>query len=538
MTSKVIPVLGAVRLSKDGDESTSIERQSNGINGWASLRSHNTGDEYLVVHVSEDSDVSGAVSPFDRAGLGPYLLEPLLSTWTVLVVFRLDRLTRSIADFEAIWKFLEANGKVLVSVAEQIDFETTAGRLMARQLAIFAEYEREMIRARIKNAYDSARESGKYPGMMFPFGYIPSKLPGKGWGLEPHPDYGPIVDQIADRVIAGESLSAICRWLDAEGIPTPRNAVREYKGRKPLQQDARWNTTSLTAILKSPAIIGETAVNDDNGNGSKALRDHTGMAVKRADPIIDREKWDQVKAILAQNATRTGPNVNRAPLLQVALCAKCKTPLNITSANWNGKQYRYYRCPNERLKRGCDARRIPADKLELLAESYLLEKIGNEPITETVEIAGIDYSTQMHELAEAIGDLSTKIALARFSGQDVSKFEEQRSIHEQNLATLANKPVRAPETQEIDTGETWVERWSRLDWNGRNDLMREHSVTLFAGRKANGEAYVYAGSAGKFGLMDPDVFGNPQGPSLLERAMAKGIDKIVDAEVAADDYEP
>lgn len=262
------------------------------------------------------------------------------------------------------------------------------------------------------------------------------------------------------------------------------------------------------------------------------------MAAKRADPLISREKWEQVKEILAQNSVRTGPNVNRAPLLQVALCAKCKTPLNITSANWNGKQYRYYRCPNERLKRGCDARRIPADKLELLAESYLLEKIGNEPITETVEIAGIDYSTQMHELAEAIGDLSTKIALARFSGQDVSKFEEQRSIHEQNLATLANKPVRAPATQEIDTGETWVERWSRLDWNGRNDLMREHSVTLFAGRKASGEAYVYAGSEGKFGLMDLDVFGNPQGPSLLERAMAKGIDKIVDAEVAADDYEP
>ena len=90
------------------------------------------------------------MSPFDRAGFGPYLRKPLLSTWTVLVVFRLDRLTRSIADLEAIWKFLEANGKTLVSVAEQIDFGTTAGRLTARQLVIFAEYEREMTRARIK----------------------------------------------------------------------------------------------------------------------------------------------------------------------------------------------------------------------------------------------------------------------------------------------------------------------------------------------------------------------------------------------------
>jgi len=222
MTSKIIQVLGAARLSKDADESTSIERQSGGINGWADLRSNTTGDDYRVVHVSEDSDVSGAVSPFDPAGLGPYLREPLLSTWQVLVVFRLDRLTRSIADFEAIWKSLR-----------------------------------------------------------------------------------------------------------------------------------------------------------------KVSRRHE---------------------ILAQNATRTGPNVNRGPLLHVAHCANCNTPLNLTNASWNGKQYRYYRCPNERLKRGCDAKRIPADELESRVESMMLEIYGTWSLTEVMEIAGIDYSTQMHELAEAIGD--------------------------------------------------------------------------------------------------------------------------------------
>jgi site-specific DNA recombinase len=183
MPSKTVSVLGAARLSKDADESTSIERQSSGISGSAKLRSTTTGDDYQVVQISEDSDVSGAVSPFDRAGLGPYLREPLFSTWTVLVVFRLDRLTRSIADFEAIWKFLETNGKTLVSVTEQIDFGTTAGRLMARQLVIFAEYKQEVIRAHVKNAYDAAQKAGKYPGLQFPFGYIPVKLPGKGWVL-------------------------------------------------------------------------------------------------------------------------------------------------------------------------------------------------------------------------------------------------------------------------------------------------------------------------------------------------------------------
>ena len=198
--SKTIQVLGAPRLSKDSDESTSIERQVAGIGSWADFRSQTTGDQYRVTYPEVmDTDISGAMSPFERPGLGPYLRGELLNTWSVLVVRRLDRLTRSIADFEALWKFLEANGKTLVSISENIDFGTPAGRLMARQLVLFAEYEREMIRARVKSTYDSAMAQGKYPGMAFPFGYRPVKL-GKGWGLEKHPVYAPIVAQIAERL--------------------------------------------------------------------------------------------------------------------------------------------------------------------------------------------------------------------------------------------------------------------------------------------------------------------------------------------------
>jgi site-specific DNA recombinase len=481
MANKIIPVLGADRLSQDADESTSIERQTAGIEGWAALRTQITGDEHRVIKITEDTDVSGAVSPFDRAGLGPYLRTPLLDTWQVLVVYRLDRLTRSIADFEALWKFLEANGKTLVSVSEQIDFGTPAGRLMARQLVLFAEYEREMIRARIKNAYDAARANGKYPGMQFPFGYMPVKLK-KGWALDLHPVYSLTVAEIAQRLIAGESLSSICRWLDAAGIPTPRNAVREYKGKKQVQTEARWNTTSLTAILKSPAVIGESTVD------GKTLRDDTGMAVKRAEPLIDRETWEQVKSILADNAARVSPTGYRAPLLHVAHCAKCETALNITSASWNGKQYRYYRCPSERLNRGCDARRIPADRLEGYVQKKLLATLGNLPIPEVEIIPAHDNSTKMAELAEAIGALASQIELGRAYGHDVSSLEESQRIHRSNLAKLAQEPRIEEQHIPRATGETWAARWARLDWNGRNELMRKHDIRVEA-RQIDGKPY-------------------------------------------------
>jgi len=498
MASKMIPVLGAARLSIETDESTSIERQAAGIESWATFRSQTTGDDYRVIKVTPDSDVSGVVSPFDREGLGPYLRRPLLDSWQVLVVYRLDRLTRSIADFEALWEFLEANGKVLVSVAENIDFGTPSGRLMARQLVLFAEYEREMMRARVKAAYDALQAKGQYAGMMFPFGYIPAKLPGKGWGLVPHPRYGPIVAEICDKLISGETLTAICQWLEAEGVPTPRNAVREYKGKKPLRS-AHWDTTSLAKMLKSPTVIGEFTTN------GQTYRDDTGMAVKRADPLIDRETWEKVKAILADNAARMGPKVNVAPLLRVAYCDKCGTGLNFSPATnaRNGKRYRYYACPKAG-RHLCDAKRIPADTLETLVAHTLLTQQGWVHVKDEVEVPGIDYSTQMAELAEAIGALSSQIALAQVRGQDVSKLKEQRRIHEANLKRLAEEPTQLPETREVDTGETWAERWNRLDWNGRNELLRRKGIKFYAARDDNVVGGYMAG-----GRYPVDENGNP-----------------------------
>jgi len=508
MTSKQVNVLGVARLSIETDESTSIERQTAGIESWATFRSQTTGDDYQVVKITQDSDVSSAVSPFDREGLGPYLRRPLLDTWQILVVYRLDRLTRSIADFEALWKSLEANGKVLVSVAENIDFGTPSGRLMARQLVLFAEYEREMIKARVKSAYDAMRAGGKYPGLQFPFGYIPVKLEGKGWRLEPHPLYGlVIIPEIADRLIAGESLGSICRLLEAERIPTPRNAVREYKGKRPLAESAHWQPTSLTKILRSPAIIGESVAN------GKTYRDSSGMAVKRAEPLINREKWERVKSILDDNAAHVGAKVKISPLLQVVFCDKCKSPMYVNSTTTDGKVYRYYACTSAMRKHGCNARRVNADTLETLVGQTLIATIGSVQITETEEVAGTDYSTQMAELAEAIGALSSQIALGRVRGQDVSKLEAQRSIHEADLARLAEEPTRAPETREVGTGETWVERWNRLDWNGRNELLRRKGVKFYAAKDGN-----MVGGYMVTGWVDLDESGRIIPGELLEEA--------------------
>jgi site-specific DNA recombinase len=468
---ETIKVLGAARLSRDTDESTSIPRQRTTVTSWADFRTQSTGTPHEVITITEDTDVSGAVSPFAREGLGPYLRKPLLDTWSVLVVSKLDRLTRSIRDFERLWVFFETEGKTLVSVAENIDFGTPTGRLLARQLVIFAEFEREQIKARVKDAYDTIIASGGYAGNQFPFGYIPVKL-GKGWGLEPHPEYAATVRAIVAMLIEGKSLHEICRSLDAEGIPTPRNAVREYgnalreregKEPKPIPA-ARWKTTSLTKLLRSPNIVGEVVSN------GKPLRDKSGYAIQRAEPLITREQWAEVKSILDANAARMGPRVNSSPLLQVAFCARCKSPLYISRSG----TYRYYGCVS------CPARKIPADKLEQELESRLMARAGHLPLTETHVIEASDTSAEVARLAEAIGALASQIELGKAMDQDVSAVEEEQEVNRRNLAKLVKVPSQpAREVVEV-TGETWAERWERMTWPERNTFLREREVKLWA----------------------------------------------------------
>jgi hypothetical protein len=322
--------------------------------------------------------------------------------------------------------------------------------------------------------------------MQFPFGYIPVKLPGNGWGLEPHPEYGPIVAGMAERVINGNSLRAICRWLDETGTPTPRNTVREYRGKKPLKA-AKWDASSVASILRSPTVIGEVTAD------GKAVRDESGTTIKRAASLIDRETWDKVKAILTDNAARRGPNVHTSPLLQVAYCDTCGSPLYQTVTKPNAghrKGYRYYQCVSSIKRRGCVTRRIPSDDLEKIVTEHMTREVGLLEVRETVEVPAVDYSTQMAEQAEAIGALETQIALARVHSHDVGKLETQQHIHRERLTRLAEQQQthgRQAETRELGSGENWAHRWVRLGWNDRNEQLRKHGIKIWAVKTADGE---------------------------------------------------
>jgi site-specific DNA recombinase len=471
-------LLPAIRLSIWDDSSTSPERQMERIQTYARLGDHE------LVPVSEldyDLDISGAVSPWERPGLGPWLKDDRLSMWEGIVVAKLDRLTRSLIDFVTLMSWLEARGKTLVCLDPQLDLTTPSGRAFAQILVTFAEYERETIAARVRDAWHKLRIDGQYAGGQVPFGYRPVKL-ARGWGYEPDPEYAPIVAEMCDRYVRYESLGSIARWLNESGVPTPWNASRLRNG-KPLK-DSMWATTTIKKILGSPAILGATVKTDGT-----QVKDTEGVVVYRADALVAREVWERVQARLRVNPATA--KLNSWLLTGVASCAVCGAAMYSSGAKYNGKQYTYYCCVHSLRRDGkCTARRVKADELETVITEKLLELVGDIELTEAKLVSGRDYSKEMARMADQISHLSREVALGAVSGRDIRADQEALQRAHGELARLAAlEPVEAC-VEPVRTGHTFAQRWEALDTSGRNEFLRSSEVRAYVESRSDNMPHV------------------------------------------------
>src|ERR1017187_5227117 len=131
-------VLGAIRQSKTRDHSISPEGQRAAITAWSLANDHQ------VTKFTEDLSRSGGMSAFKRPSLGSWLSEPAkINAWDILVTSKLDRACRDARDYLRLRDWCTDHGKLYVSLAENLDMTTAAGRMFGTVTAAFAEAERE-----------------------------------------------------------------------------------------------------------------------------------------------------------------------------------------------------------------------------------------------------------------------------------------------------------------------------------------------------------------------------------------------------------
>jgi DNA invertase Pin-like site-specific DNA recombinase len=422
--------LGARRLSNRTDESTSIERQGEQIDLCA--RSH----EIDLVGLTEDSDVSGAISPFVRKDLGPWLTDPAkIAQWDVLIVAKLDRLTRSIIHFHELVSWLDRNGKSLISVAESLDLSTSVGRMFANLLAMFAQFERERASERRKEAYELAKRNGWYDGGRYPYGYRPVKVDSH-WELEEHPENAATLRWIADQVLKGESRSSIARALKAKGIPAP------FGGET-------WSRDTVARVLQ---------------RSSELLDESIRASVLYA---LDSTK---------HSFTRRG---NGHMMLNVGFCAKCKQPLYAQRGMRRAQYYyEHYYC-----KARCGARLIPMQELDEIVSESLLETFSWVPMMEKTIVAGYSPKAELDEIDKKLRQLD-------FDDPDWRMKQDELLAERDRLKDARTEP---DEIGSKPTGETLAGYWPKLDKAARRLFLLENGIKFYAKREADGELSVVIG---------------------------------------------
>lgn len=162
-----------------------------------------------------------------------------------IIVYRLDRFSRSIADFGQLWEVLNQHQVEFVSINETFDTSTPMGRAMLNIIMVFAQLERETTAERVRDNYYQRVKLGSWPGGPAPYGFSIGKLPGPDGTLAPGlvPNgQAAIVEQIFTSYAQPEAtLGTVARFLNDQHIPGPRRAT--------------WDNVALSRILHSPLYV-------------------------------------------------------------------------------------------------------------------------------------------------------------------------------------------------------------------------------------------------------------------------------------------
>jgi site-specific DNA recombinase len=223
-----------------------------------------------VAGVYADDGVSGTIPLHERPEGRRLLKDARSGVFTTLLVYRLDRLGRSLLVIVDAHDRLQADGVSLRSATEPIDTSSPSGRLIFQMLASFAEYERETIRERTRAGLHRAFRGGRHFGAA-PYGYSTDD----NSHLQIVPKEAEIVRSIIERVAEGSSLYAEAKRLNDLGIPTPG---WRYGSGKKRPGSKSWSVATVSNIVHQSAYSGIHKVKTNGGKESG----YTGAGPDRA----------------------------------------------------------------------------------------------------------------------------------------------------------------------------------------------------------------------------------------------------------------
>ncbi|HEV7300635.1 MAG TPA: recombinase family protein [Tepidisphaeraceae bacterium] len=303
-----------------------------------------------------------------------------------VVVYKVDRLSRSLLDFAKLMEVFDRHKVALVSVTQHFNTTHGMGRLTLNVLLSFAQFEREIISERIRDKIAAARRKGKFAGGRPVLGYDVLRSP-QGPKLVVNDTEATQVRRIFSIYLYRRALipavAAITElgwtakaWVGRDGTP---------RGGQPF------NKSTLHQLPTNVVYTGKVRYKEEVHPGEHAA-------------IVDDETYQKVQAVLSRNGKTGGAAVrNRhgALLKGILRCSPCDCSMGNTYSSKGTKRYRYYVCLNAH-KRGwdtCQSKSVPAAENEAFVVEQI-RSIGSDPavVAETVRAARAQVEGRLAEL--------------------------------------------------------------------------------------------------------------------------------------------
>ena len=317
-------------------ESAEAYIESQRLQGWRALP-----DRY------DDGGFSGGT--MERPGLQRLLADIDAGKVDVIVVYKIDRLSRSLLDFMKMIERFNEKGVSFVSVTQHFNTTDPTGRMFLGILITFAQYEREVIAERIRDKVAAAKRRGKYCGGPAILGYDVDREQKK---LLVNREESQLIKHIFRRFTHLASAKSLAAELNEQGYHTKSWTTKKGKHRP----GSPWNTGHIYRLLGNRIYMGEVVHKEKVYPGEH-------------EAIVSKGLWQKVQAILSENtrAKRTKARTKIiSPLQGVVRCGHCDGAMGLTYTQKGPRRYTYYHCAKDakRAVSRCPLKRVPAGDIE------------------------------------------------------------------------------------------------------------------------------------------------------------------------------
>ena len=295
----------------------------------------------------------------ERPGLKQLMADITAGRVDTVVVYKVDRLTRALADFAKIVETFDAKGVSFVSVTQQFNTTTSMGRLTLNVLLSFAQFEREVTGERIRDKIAASKKKGIWMGGVVPLGYrVDSRK------LVVDEAEAATVRLIFERYLALGSLPALQRELRERGVTSRTRVLATGRTIGGLP----FSNGPLAHILKNRMVLGDI--------------NHRGVSHRGEHPaIVDAALFEAVQAMLAQNLNRRDLRKGKSDALLTGCIVDDRgNAMSPSHATKKGVRYRYYvsvALVQGRKQEAGSVARVPAPQIEALVLDALREQLSD-----------------------------------------------------------------------------------------------------------------------------------------------------------------